>query len=441
MSGPAEPRTARRGRSDPLTVVLAISVLFLGYALISGWTRGAWLTAPMVFVTGGLALGPAGAGVLDGTVPGQVVRILTEVTLVLVLFSDAVRIDLRALRRDYHLPLRLLGVGLPLGAALGALLAFGLLPTLGLLGAMLLSAVLIPTDAALGESVVADERLPGRIRQGLNVESGLNGGLVLPVVVVLSAMAGNLEDAADSAPNWVFMTAQEVALGLLVGLAVGGLGGRALVLADTAGWINGTYRRLFPLALAAVAYAAAETIQATGCCPRSSPGSCSVWPPGDRRFVRQFTEREGELVSMLTFLLFGALVIGPRLGDVDWRIVVYALLSLVVVRPLAVAVATLGTRLRLETVLFLGWFGPRGLASIVFALMVVEQFDTAVSDRILVAVGLTVMLSVYAHGITDMPWTRSYARRAQALPSSAPENAEVTEHPRRWSDPGPPPER
>ncbi|WP_017608510.1 cation:proton antiporter domain-containing protein [Nocardiopsis xinjiangensis] len=425
-----------------MAVVLAISVLFLGYALISGWTRGAWLTAPMVFVTGGLVLGPAGTGVLDGTVPGQVVRILTEATLVLVLFSDAVRIDLRALRRDYHLPLRLLGAGLPLGAALGALLAWGLLPTLGLLGAVLLSAVLIPTDAALGESVVADERLPGRIKQGLNVESGLNGGLVLPVVVVLSAMAGNLEDAADSAPDWVFMTAQEVALGLLMGLAVGGLGGRALVLADTAGWINGTYRRLFPLALAAVAYTAAETIQGNGLLSAFAAGLLfGTAARSDRRFVHQFTEREGELVSMLTFLLFGALVIGPRLGDVDWRIVVYAVLSLVVVRPLAVAVATLGTRLRLETVLFLGWFGPRGLASIVFALMVVEQFDTAVSDRILVAVGVTVLLSVYAHGITDTPWTRSYARRAQDLPSSAPENAEVTEHPRRWPDPGPPPER
>lgn len=425
-----------------MTVVLAISVLFLGYALISGWTRGAWLTAPMVFATGGLVLGPAGIGVLDGTVPGQVVRVLTEATLVLVLFSDAVRIDLGALRRDYHLPLRLLGVGLPLGAVLGALLGVALLPTLGVLGAVLLSAVLIPTDAALGESLVADERLPGRIRQGLNVESGLNGGLVLPVVVVLSAMAGNVEDAADSAPNWVFMTAQEVALGLLVGLAVGGLVGRALVLADTAGWINGTYRRLFPLALAAVAYTAAEAMQGNGLLSAFAAGLLfGMAARSDRKFVHQFTEREGELVSMLTFLLFGALVIGPRLGDVDWQIVVYAVLSLVMVRPLSVAVATLGTRLRLETVLFLGWFGPRGLASIVFALMVVEQFDTAVSDEILVAVGVTVLLSVYAHGITDMPWTRSYARRAQALPSSAPENAEVTAHPRRWHDPGSSPER
>lgn len=424
-----------------MIVVLAISVLFLGYALISGWTRGAWLTAPMVFVTGGLVLGPAGAGVLDGTVPGQVVRILTEATLVLVLFSDAVRIDLGALRRDYHLPLRLLGVGLPLGAALGALLAFGLLPALGVLGAVLLSVVLIPTDAALGESVVADERLPGRIRQGLNVESGLNGGLVLPVVVALSAMAGNLEEAADSAPNWALMTAQEIGLGLLVGVAVGGLGGRALLLADKYAWVSATYRRLFPLALAAVAYTSAEVVQGNGLLSAFAAGLLfGIAARSNRQFVHQFTEREGELVSMLTFLLFGALVIGPRLGDVDWQIVLYALLSLVVVRPLAVAVATLGTRLRLETVLFLGWFGPRGLASVVFALMVVEQFDTAVSDRILVAVGLTVLLSVYAHGITDMPWTRSYARRAQALPSSAPENAEVTEHPRRWHDPGSPPD-
>ncbi|WP_017575518.1 cation:proton antiporter [Nocardiopsis kunsanensis] len=425
-----------------MTVVLAISVLLLGYALISGWTRGAWLTAPMVFVTGGLVLGPAGTGVLDGTVPGQVVRVLTEATLVLVLFSDAVRIDLGALRRDYHLPIRLLGVGLPLGAALGALLAFGLLPSLGALGAVLLSAVLIPTDAALGESVVADERLPGRIRQGLNVESGLNGGLVLPVVVVLSAMVGNLEDAAESVPDWALMTGQEVALGLLMGVAAGALGGRALLLADRAGWINSTYRRLFPLALAAVAYTSAEAVQGNGLLSAFAAGLLfGMAARSDREFVHQFTEHEGELVSMLTFLLFGALVIGPRLGDVDPQVVLYALLNLVVVRPLAVAVATLGIRFRLETVLFLGWFGPRGLASIVFALMVVEQVGTATSDRILVAVGVTVLISVYAHGITDMPWTRAFARRSQELPSSAPENTEVAEHPRRWHNPHRPRER
>lgn len=425
-----------------MTVVLAISVLFLGYALISGWKRGAWLTAPMVFVTGGLVLGPAGVGVLDGTVPDQVVRVLPEATLVLVLFSDAVRIDLSVLRREYHLSLRLLGVGLPLGAVLGALLAFGLLPTLGVLGAVLLAVVLIPTDAALGESVVADRRLPARIRQGLNVESGFNGGLVLPVVVVLSAMAGSMEGAADSAPNWALMTAQKIGLGLLVGVAIGGLGGRALVLTNTLGWVNATYRRLFPLALAAAAYTAAEAVQGNGLLSAFTAGLLfGMTARSDRKFVQQFTEREGELVSMLTFTLFGALIIGPRLGDIDWQIMVYALLSLVVVRPLAVAVATLGTRLHLETVLFLGWFGPRGLSSIVFALMVVEQFNTAVSDRILVAAGVTVLLSVYVHGITDIPWTRAFSRRAQALPSSAPEHRGATELPRRWHDPRHHPER
>lgn len=419
-----------------MTDVLAITTLFLGYALVSQGPRGAWLTAPMVFTAGGLLLGSAGLGVLTGAVTGETMRILTEATLVLVLFTDAVRIDLGSLRKEYALPLRLLGVGIPLGIVLGALFAFGLLPALGVAGALLLAAVLVPTDAALSVSVILNRDLPVRVRQSLNVESGLNGGVTLPVVVLLSAMVVDMGEAADAAPGWVALTAQQIGLGILVGVAVGGIGGKVLVRADTAGWVDATYRRLYSLALAALAYAAAEVVQGNGLLSVFVAGLVfGVVARSDRRFVYQFTEREGELLNMLTFTLFGALIIGPRLGDLDWRVLVYALLSLLVVRPLAVAVAALGTRLRPTTVLFLGWFGPRGLTSIVFALMVVEQADTAMTEQILTAVGATVLFSVYAHGAVAVPWARAYARRTETFAPSAPEHEGMTEHNHRWRPP------
>lgn len=416
-----------------MTDVLVLAALFLGYALISQGPRGAWLTAPMVFTTGGLLLGSAGVGVLSGAVTGEMMRILTEATLVLVLFTDAIRIDLGALRREYALPLRLFGLGIPLGIVLGALLAFGLIPALGVAGALLLAAVLVPTDAALSVSVIANRDLPARVRQSLNVESGLNGGLTLPVVVLLSAMAVDLGEAADAAPGWAAFTAQQIGLGALVGVAVGSIGGKVLVRADTAGWVNATYRRLYSLALAALAYAAADVVQGNGLLSVFVAGlAFGVAGRSDRRFVHQFTEREGELLNMLTFTLFGALIIGPRIDDIDWQVLAYAALSLLVVRPLAVAVATLGTRLRPTTVLFLGWFGPRGLTSIVFALMVVEQADSAMTEQILTAVGVTVLFSVYAHGATAVPWARFYARRAKTFAPSAPEHEGMAEHDHRW---------
>jgi NhaP-type Na+/H+ or K+/H+ antiporter len=419
-----------------VTDLLLLAALFIGYALISGRTQGTWLTAPMVFTTGGLVLGTGGLGLLTGTVSGEAMRVLTEATLVLVLFTDAVRIDLGALRREFRLPLRLLGIGMPVGIALGTAVAYGVLPGLGLVGCALLAAVLVPTDAALGTAVVSDRRLPVRVRQSLNVESGLNDGIALPAVVILSALAVTTDGAADSALAWAGFAAMQIGLGVLAGGVVGTLGGWLLTRVNEAGWVGATHRRLFPIALAVLAYAGAETVSGNGFLAAFTAGlAFGVTGRDHRRYVHQFAEREGELFSMITFTLFGAIVIGPLLGDVDWRVVAYAVLSLVVVRPLAVAAATLGARLRPTTVLFLGWFGPRGLASVLFALMVAEQSGIEVGERVLLVAGMTVLISVYAHGITAAPLARAFAGRARGFDPSAPEHQEMTEHHVRWPFP------
>lgn len=419
-----------------MTDLLVLAVLFLGYALISGRTQGTSLTAPMVFATAGLVLGAGGLGLLGSTVTGGAVRILAEATLVLVLFTDAVRIDLRALRREYHLPLRLLAVGMPLGIALGAAAAYGVLPGLGLAGAALLAAVLVPTDAALGAAMVSDRRLPVRIRQTLNVESGLNDGIALPVVMVFAALAATADGFAGSAASWADFALRQLGFGVLAGVVVGWLGGRALVRADAHGWVSTTYQRLFTVALAVLAYAGAEAAGGNGFLAAFVAGLVFGTAAHDhRRPVHEFAAREGELLSMLTFTLFGAVVVGPMLGEVDWRTVVYAVVSLAVVRPIAVAVATLGARLRPETVLFLGWSGPRGLASILFGLLVVEQAGVEVADQVMLVAGVTVLLSVYAHGVTAAPWARAFGRRAGRFHPSAPEHEKVTVHHYRWHGP------
>ncbi|GAA3761312.1 cation:proton antiporter [Salinactinospora qingdaonensis] len=412
-----------------MTDLLVLACLAIGYGLISGRTQGTPLTGPIVFVTVGLGLGTVGMGLLTGTAVEPVVRILAESTLVFVLFTDAVRIELPVLRREYGFPLRLLGIGMPLVIVGGTLAALALFPELEFWEAAVLAAVLAPTDAALVAAVIADRRLPERIRQSLNVESGLNDGIALPIVMVLLALAASVEGDIGSTAWWFGFAARQIGLGVLVGVAVGAGGGWLLAKGAAAGWISPDYLRLVVLGLAVLAYTGAETVTGNGFVAAFVAGSSfGTLARPHAPHVHDFVEREGRLLSMLTFTLFAAVIIGPRLEEIDWRVLAYAVVSLVVVRPLAVVIAMTAARLRWETRLFLGWFGPRGLASILFALLVVEQSGIANADEILLVTSTTVLLSVYAHGISAAPWGGGFARRAAGFASSAPERLPVPRH-------------
>ncbi|WP_034271590.1 cation:proton antiporter domain-containing protein [Haloechinothrix halophila] len=409
--------------------LLVLAGLVLAYGLVSGRTSGSPVTAPMVFVAAGLVLGDAGLDVLSGDVSEGAVRVLAEATLVLVLFTDAVRIDLSALRREYHFPLRLLAIGLPVAVVLGTAAAVLIFPAFGLWDAALVAAVLVPTDAALGAAVIADRRLPVRLRQTLNVESGLNDGLALPVVMLFVALAASAQGDIGSTGSWVWFMLRQIGLGVAVGVVVGNVGGWLLRRMDQAGWVTATYRRLAVLALAGLAYGGAEVATGNGFVAAFVAGLCFGSVAREQcPYVHEFAEREGELLTVATFAMFGAVIIGPRLPEVGVSVVLYAVVSLVVVRLAAVAVAMIGSGVRAETVLFLGWFGPRGLASILFALLVVERAGVAVANDVLVIAGATVLLSVYAHGISASPWARGFARRAEGLAPTASERVPVTEH-------------
>jgi sodium/hydrogen antiporter len=364
------------------------------------------VSGPMLLVAGGLACGPVGLDLVDITRDSEAVTLLLEVALVAVLFTDASTVRWSVLRRDDALPLRLLGLGLPLTMVLGAIGAWLLLPGFSWEELALLAVILAPTDAALGQPAIADPRVPATIRQGLNVESGLNDGIALPFFVVLLAAATGDSDSAG--PAEVFVLA--LGLSTAVGVAVGWLGSRVLAWSTAHGWVSDEWRQVPALGFAALGYCVTVSLDGSGFITawvtglvfgvvwrRSAPRSMAAT---DGPFsVVGLAEQVGNVLASLSFFLFGAVLLGPALSEIDWRTALYAVLSLTVVRMAPVAVALAATHLRLPTVLYVGWFGPRGLASIVFALLLLEDGPPA-ADLLVDVVALTVGLSVVLHGAT-----------------------------------------
>ncbi len=358
-----------------------------------------------------------GLGLVEQDLTGGPVLTLLELTLVVVLFSDAARIDLGAVRRTGGtIPLRLLALGMPLTIGLGVLAAAVLLGGLEVWEAAIIAAVLAPTDAALGQAVVSSRLAPVRIRQAVNVESGLNDGLSVPFLTLFVALA---VEEAGQALDWVGFAGQQIGLGTLTGVVVGLAGGTALEVADRRGWVNAPFRQLTVVALAVLAWAGADAVGGNGFIAAFVAGLATgalIQDSGDD--LLEFTEDEGQLLT---------------------AVVAYAALSLTVLRMLPVALALLGSGLRPSTVLLLGWFGPRGLASIILALVVAEEApDLPHLDVVMAAMALTVLASTVLHGATARPLVQRYGRFVDGLPADAPELTAAADLPVRGSLSDPP---
>jgi sodium/hydrogen antiporter len=408
-----------------------IALALLGVAAVSGRLSGTPITPAILFVAFGLLVGPDVLDGIDLSSSGATVRGLAEVTLALVLFSDASRIDLGALRRTVGLPLRLLGIGLPLTIALGAVAAAAVFGQLTVMEAVILAVVLAPTDAALGQAVVTEPRVPRRIRQGLNVESGLNDGICVPLLFAAVAIADVESDiSGDRSPATLLL--EEIGFGVLGGVVAGLLIALIVKEAGRRDLIAKAWRQAIPAAGAALAYGIASGLDGSGFIAAFVAGMVfRLALNRDPEELNQFTEELGSVLNGVTFVLFGAILLGPTLTKLTWQLALYALLSLTVVRMLPVVIAMAGSRARGPTLAFVGWFGPRGLASIVFAVIVVEESNLPHETLIVQAIYLTVGLSVLAHGVTAAPLADRYARwyeqhpREQAPPmESVP--AEVT---------------
>jgi sodium/hydrogen antiporter len=393
-----------------------VAAALLAVATVSRRLAGTPLTPAMLFVAFGLLVGSQLLDAVDLSSRSSTVRALAEATLVLVLFCDASRVDLRQLGRSVAVPLRLLGVGLPLTIALGAVAAGVAFDQMTLGEALILGVILAPTDAALGQAVVADPRVPARIRQGLNVESGLNDGICVPLLFAAVA-AADVESQISGGRGAAQLLVEEIGYGALGGILAGALIAAIFVHAGRRNLIAAPWRQVIPVAGAALAYGIAAPLGGSGFIAAFVAGIVFRALLGrDPAQLNDLGEEVGDVLNGVTFLLFGAILLGPALGQLDWSLALYAVLSLTIVRMVPVAMAMLGSRARLPTLAFLGWFGPRGLASIVFAVIVVEESRLPHEQLIVLAVYLTVGLSVFAHGLSASPLARRYAHWYEAHP-------------------------
>ena len=408
-----------------------VALALVGVAAVSRRVAGSSLTPTMIFVAIGLIVGPHVLGGIDIESTSSLARTLAEATLALVLFSDASRIDLGQLRRSVGIPSRLLGIGLPLTIGLGALVASLIFNQLTVGEAVILGVILAPTDAALGQAVVTEPRVPTSIRQGLNVESGLNDGICVPLLFAAVAIA-DVESNIAGGRGAASLLLQEVGYGVIGGFLAGALVAVVVVQAGRRGLIEAHWKQVIPAAGAALAYGLAIALDGSGFIAAFVAGIAFRALLGrDPDELNDLTEEVGDLLSGTTFLIFGAILFGPALGEVSWELALYAVLSLTLVRMVPVAVAMLGTRARPPTLGFLGWFGPRGLASIVFAVIVVEESQLPHEHLITLAIYLTVGLSVFAHGISAAPLAQRYAdwfesQAAAGAPEIESAPAEVT---------------
>ncbi|HEX6851407.1 MAG TPA: cation:proton antiporter [Candidatus Polarisedimenticolaceae bacterium] len=401
-------------------LVLFLALLF-AYSLVSRKLEGTVVTAPMLFAGAGF-LFTESIPALDGDRALPVLLTVAEVGLVLLLFADASRVDLKLLRSIRNLPVRLLSTGMLLTIALGAAAAKLLFPQLSVWEAGILAAILAPTDAGLGQIIVNSPKVPPRVRQALNVEAGLNDGLSVPFLLFFMALS------TGGGARLLPFVVEQLGYGALVGLAIGGGGGWLLAVATRRGFMADASRQIGVVALPLACVLASNAVGASMFIAAFVAGLAVQVPyPDAGRHSVEFTEEWGQVLNSAVFFLFGLLVAGAW-RRFDARVVVYAVSSLTVVRMLPVAIALAGTRLRRATVVFMGWFGPRGLASIVLGLVYLEEVGQAdVAPAVRLAVMMTVLLSIFAHGLSAAPGIGLYARSVAGMPPDAPERRDQNE--------------
>jgi NhaP-type Na+/H+ or K+/H+ antiporter len=395
-----------------------VAIAFAAFAVVSKRLNQSAVTGTMLFTALGLVLGPEVLDFVDlSGALGQsdLVAVLLTATLVIVLFTDASAINSSNWRDDV-IPARLLSIGLPVAIVLGWLLAALLFPGVEFWEAAVLATMLAPTDAALGKPVVSNVRVPMRIRQALNIESGLNDGIALPVFVVFLATALVAEESLAVA-DLVTELLQQVGVAVAVGVTVGWVGATAMSWGRSSGRAVAYWLEIGLVALAVAAYALAT--------PLGGSGFIAAWVAGfvfgnvhsSRRdpTLPEFAEASGDLLTMASFFVFGVFL-GPVLAELTWQTVLYAVLSLAAVRLVAVAVALLGAGLQRPSVLYMGWFGPRGLATIILTIEVIGESELDGASTIGSVALFTVGLSVVLHGATAWWGSNAYGDFAAAHP-------------------------
>jgi NhaP-type Na+/H+ or K+/H+ antiporter len=394
------------------------AVFVLIYSSVAGAVERTWISGPIVFTLFGLLVGPVGFDLLSMETDREMIKAMAEVTLALVLFTDAAGADIRVLKKTTGLPMRLLLIGLPLTILLGFGIAALLVDSLSLFALAVLATMLAPTDAALGKAVVTNEAVPDDIRQGLNVESGLNDGICVPILFVFLALA--LGKAGDAGP-WPLalkLVVEEIGIGLAVGVMLTFAAVKLLKFVRLRQWLTHTWRQIPVVALAVSCFAVAQLVGGSGFIAAFSGGIVLAVMDAhlSRKVKEEFlraSEGIGDTLALITWVIFGSAVVGQAVGNFSWMILLYSVLSLTVIRMLPVYLCLTGSGIDSEGKLFIGWFGPRGLASIVFAVIVINS-GLPDSGPLAMTVVCTILLSIIGHGITATPWAKAYGERRLA---------------------------
>ncbi len=397
-----------------------LAIFAFAFSVIAGRVERSAVSGPIIFIAFGLLAGPVGLGFLDMDVDALELRVIADLTLALVLFIDASNADLKTLRSHATIPRRMLMIGLPLCIALGAFAGTLVFPGVSLFELCILATMLAATDAALGKGVVTNKAVPARVREGLNVESGLNDGLCVPVLFVFLALATGATGEGGSTELALKLVIEEIGIGVAVAVVLVTIAVGLIRYSGKRGWFTDIWFQIPVVMLALACFATAQTLHGSGYIAAFVGGLLFGY------FAQEHTHKlvlagEGiaELLAMLTWLVFGSVFMGQYWADMTWDVVIYSLLSLTVIRMLPVILALSGTGEIFETKLFLSWFGPRGLASIVF-LIIVGGSDLPAESVLIHTVVCTVTLCVIAHGVTANPWATRLARQLGRMNSALP---------------------
>ena len=393
-------------------LLIFFALLIFSFGLFSRIAERNSVTGPMFFMTVGILASPLVFNWFSTTPELDGVTLVAELALMLVLFIDASLIDLKVLRHSpSRIPTRLLLIGLPLTMAFGTGLGVLMFGSISIWAILLMALILSPTDAALGQAVVKSEEVPSRIRQSISVESGLNDGIALPVILFCLAILG--ADSEVHGGDWLNYLVKQVTLGPVVGIAVGYVGGKLIEQMSNRGWMEETFQRLSVLPLAILAYAFAETVGGNGFISAFSAGiglRLGATTVQVRHRMQEFGETEGTQLILIVFLLFGLALVPASFPYWGWQELTYALASLTILRMVPVAISLIGAKLDWKSIAFIGWFGPRGIASVLYLLMALAAIGFSGYERIMSVIVLTVAISVYAHGISAGPLSKRYGR-------------------------------
>ncbi|MBA2081110.1 cation:proton antiporter [Aeromonas veronii] len=390
-----------------------IAAFLLVYSLIAGRFESKLVNGPLLFLLTGWLLGPGGLELLSLSIDSAGIKLLAELTLVIVLFNDAANTNWQVLLANRQLPIRLLLIGLPLTLLCGALFGHWIFPDLPLLEMAILSTILAPTDAALGKAVVSNPAVPAPVREGLNQESGLNDGICVPVLLLLLALIAPTEQHAGTATLAITLMLEEIGIGLLVAFVLTSLTIRLLKISYLNGWQLPLWRQLTMPGLALLCFALAQTLGGSGFIAAFVGGLFIGHRLGEHKHAYMDScEGYCDLLSVVIWMVFGATLM-PILPELlHWQYWLYAIASLTLLRMVPVWLSLIGTGLKPELKLFIGWFGPRGLASIVFAVMVLQNEPSLIGQRPIIATVLcTIILSVILHGLTANPWVERFKPR------------------------------